>query len=163
MGIVAHCPNGHRVKVKDEYAGRKCLCPTCGTKFRIPAATPPAAIAGLPLARMLNLDQTLVEGLPRAIRLDESLSPAPAVGPTDAPLAPTPSGQPAAGLHPSLSERPDLLWCLAFPGGEPTPPMPAESLQLWLDGDDAFGTELVWRSDWPEWRPVREVFRDRFK
>ena len=39
MGIVCHCPNGHRVKVKDHQAGKRGLCPTCGSKFSIPATT----------------------------------------------------------------------------------------------------------------------------
>ena len=67
MGIVCHCPNGHRVKVKDHQAGTRGLCPTCGSKFSIPATTgaEPHADHGapgipdqpqLPLARFVPLD-----------------------------------------------------------------------------------------------------------
>jgi hypothetical protein len=84
--------------------------------------------------------------------------PTPAAAPTFAP-APAPiTAQPT--FHPALAERPDLLWCIAFPGGEPTEPLPAESMQAWLDAGQAEGTEVVWRSDWPEWRPARDVFPD---
>ena len=38
MGIVCHCPNGHRIKVKDRFAGKRGLCPTCGATFRIGTA-----------------------------------------------------------------------------------------------------------------------------
>lgn len=50
MGIVAFCPQGHRVKVKDHLAGRKGICPECGTRFRIPleSAAAPQAAAGMP-------------------------------------------------------------------------------------------------------------------
>ena len=82
MGIVAHCPNGHRLNVKDAYAGRKCLCPQCGTKFRIPTAAT-AAVAGLPVARLLELDPALVEGLPRVIRLEDSRETSADVDPSD--------------------------------------------------------------------------------
>jgi hypothetical protein len=41
MGIVAYCPNDHRVKVKDNLAGKKGICPTCGARFRIPLESQP--------------------------------------------------------------------------------------------------------------------------
>jgi len=41
MGIVAYCPNDHRVKVKDNLAGKKGICPTCGARFRIPFESQP--------------------------------------------------------------------------------------------------------------------------
>ena len=89
MGIVAFCPQGHRVKVKDHLAGRKGICPECGTRFRIPlesspdlAASPLAAVAGpavattaaqagtsptgTPVARVVSLDAALAATLPRA-------------------------------------------------------------------------------------------------
>jgi hypothetical protein len=36
MGIRFHCPNGHKLNVKSFQAGRKGICPYCGTKFVIP-------------------------------------------------------------------------------------------------------------------------------
>ena len=96
MGIVAFCPQGHRVKVKDHLAGRKGICLECGTRFRIPlesspdlAASPLAAVAGpaaapaaattaaqagtsptgTPVARVVSLDAALAATLPRAIPL----------------------------------------------------------------------------------------------
>jgi hypothetical protein len=41
MGIIAYCPNDHRVKVKDALAGKKGICPTCGARFRIPFESQP--------------------------------------------------------------------------------------------------------------------------
>lgn len=90
MGVVAFCPRGHRVKVKDALAGRKGICPECGARFRIPAATevqaePASALAratadvalgvaapsagGLPVARFVSLDAELAATLPRALPL----------------------------------------------------------------------------------------------
>jgi len=96
MGIVAFCPQGHRVKVKDHLAGRKGICPECGTSFRIPVDSPPGptdppvaimpqpaaapAVAtgpvpagtsptGTPVARVVSLDAALAATLPRAIPL----------------------------------------------------------------------------------------------
>lgn len=81
MGIVAHCPNGHRVKVKDELAGRKGVCPQCQATFRIPRSgaaadaragrdlEPAMAAVGLPVARVLSLEPDVVSVLPRAERV----------------------------------------------------------------------------------------------
>jgi len=73
MGIVAICPNGHRIKVKDELAGKKGICPTCAARFRIPhpwsqAAQPvrPEDLADLPTARVVSLDPHVVSMLPAA-------------------------------------------------------------------------------------------------
>jgi hypothetical protein len=34
----------------------------------------------------------------------------------------------------------------------------AEAMHQWLESRQATGGELVWRSDWPAWLPVAEVF-----
>jgi len=187
MGIVAHCPNGHRVKVKNEFAGKKVLCPTCQVKFRIPAAAVvggmPAAPMGLQTARLLQLAPEVVATLPRAFAFGQAPAAQPSLPEPFAlePFAPEPAApepiyqesgvqkpvfqqEPASQpfLHPALTDRPDLLWCIAFPGGDPTEPMPAETLQAWLDSRQATGTEVVWRSDWPDWLAVREVFPEYF-
>jgi len=39
MGIKFHCPNGHKLNVKSFLAGKKGVCPKCGTKVRIPEAS----------------------------------------------------------------------------------------------------------------------------
>jgi hypothetical protein len=82
MGIVAFCPQGHRVKVKDHLAGRKGVCPECGGRFRIPFESEPEAAkpdfspppsvagsAGIPVARVVSLDAELAATLPRALPL----------------------------------------------------------------------------------------------
>jgi hypothetical protein len=96
MGIVAYCPHGHRLKVKDELAGRKGICPECGTRFRIPlesqpeptvsAALPAAAVSppalsqtGRPVATVVSFDAELAATLPRAL----PLAPSDAGGPPD--------------------------------------------------------------------------------
>jgi len=37
MGIRFYCPNGHKLNVKKFQAGRRGICPYCGTKFLIPS------------------------------------------------------------------------------------------------------------------------------
>ena len=44
MGIRFLCPNGHKLNVKADLAGKRASCPECGAKLVIPQ--PPAAGAG---------------------------------------------------------------------------------------------------------------------
>lgn len=37
MGIKFRCPNGHKLNVKSFLAGKKGICPHCGTRMRIPS------------------------------------------------------------------------------------------------------------------------------
>jgi hypothetical protein len=173
MGIVCYCPNGHRVKVKDRFAGLTGLCPHCGAKFRIGAAATDGAggphVPDLPLARFVPLDPAMVATLPRALpygtaaRAAAEAAAAAEVHDMFEPPADTPAVEPAPQpLHQTIAERPDLTWCIAYPGGAPSEPVDAETMQAWLGGGEAEGTELVWRADWADWRPVQEVFSEFF-
>jgi len=140
MGIVAHCPNGHRLKVKDHLAGKKGICPSCGARFRIPLAAAPAAPAaprasGQPVATVVSLDAARAATLPPALVLSETTPP------------------PAA-----IAEAPAAAWCIAVPGGQPSEAMSGEELLRRLTAGSMTGAELVWRSDWSDWRPVAAVF-----
>jgi hypothetical protein len=172
MGIVAYCPVGHRIKVKDSLAGKKGRCPTCGAKFRIPQA---AVISGvkpqapqLPTARIVSLDVTVAAGLPRALPMtmhggapaEPELAPAVDVEVADfvEEVGGAPQEEPTSPWHPRLAEQPSLAWCIAYPGGDSSEPLPAETVHQWLESRQAIGTEVVWRSDWPEWLPITSVF-----
>ena len=188
MGIVCQCPNGHRVKVKDHQAGKRGLCPTCGATFSIPAVAGveadgshrPEGVPGLsqlPLARFVPLEPAVVATLPRAMPFGaaraaaaaaaaaahESLEPYAETMPLGAdPLAAGPADAAPSPFHPAIADRPDLSWRIAYPGGEPSEPVDAVTMQDWLAGGQAEGTELVWRADWAEWLPVRGVFPEFF-
>jgi len=171
MGIIASCPNGHRIKVKDDLAGKKGICPTCHAKFRIPdkhvdeAPQKPAG-GGLPTARVISLDPLYAASLATAYPVEE----ADTVGASTAELEaahPQPDfvlvseAEPdAAPAHAALDERPDLAWCVAVRGGAPSAPLAAAALRAWLESGAATADHVVWRADWPEWRPLVEVFPD---
>lgn len=113
----------------------------------------------------MSLDATIAARLPRALVLNRVPEPARpgAIGPVnDARREPA---EDAVELvveevrrHPLIAERPDLAWCLAVAGGTASEPMPADAMQAWLDSGRATGDELVWRADWPDWRPIAGVF-----
>ena len=137
----------------------------------------------LPLARFVPLEPAVAATLPRALPFGTARAAADAAAAAAAqesselfaetmPLGEDPlAGEPttvwsaeAAGgeLHALLAERPDLSWRIAYPGGEASEPVDATAMQHWLAGGQAEGAELVWRADWPEWMPVRQVFPDFF-
>jgi len=149
MGIVAFCPNGHRVKVKDALAGRKGVCPDCHSRFRIPLESCP-----IPTARVLSLDAAWAETLPRATILpaDHAFSQ----GAFSKGGFSKESREPA--LHPAIAEKPGAEWRVAIPGGEPSTPLTGSDMQAWLAAGRATGGEVVWRSEWPDWVSIRLVF-----
>lgn len=129
MGIVSYCPNGHRTKLKDRFAGLRVRCPECGAKFFVTNETSPAAPA---------------EVKPAADSAPEESGPQP-------PTTPVPA---------AIAEAADASWCIAVPGGEPSPPQSPAEMLVWLRSGKATGNELVWRSDWADWRPLGTVFAD---
>jgi|694.fasta_scaffold38972_6 hypothetical protein len=76
MGIVVYCPNGHRVKVKDVFAGKRVHCPICQAKTRVPRSASSFAPApeeamhsfpeALPTAELISPPPAGIEKLPRA-------------------------------------------------------------------------------------------------
>lgn len=164
MGIVSFCPHGHRVKVKDNLAGKKGICPTCGARFRIPRASAeplPAAAAAdaaaLPLAAIVSLEAAMAERLPRAVPIDHVAAAVQAEeGLVASPLVEEPA--PVPSLHPLIAERPDLFWCHAEPGGAASEPLAADAMQAWLSSGRPAAGALVWRADWADWRPLAAVF-----
>jgi len=189
MGIPVQCPNGHRMRVKDELRGKKGLCPTCGVKFRLEPVSEPAraeAMPELPWAREIPLDPAVIATLPRAVPYGTvraaAEAAAAAVRAASQPPTPHPDEsetasssihddvpddpiaevvdveEPPRRLAAAIADRPDLTWCIAFPGGDPSAPIDGFTMQDWLDARQAEGTEVVWRADWPEWLPLREVF-----
>jgi hypothetical protein len=161
MGIVAYCPQGHRVKVKDELAGRKGICPECQARFRIPRADGTLPVragrhAGeCRVARVVSLDPAVAASLPRAVAITPEATAA-VVAATEPSAAERPAAPPP--LHPALAERPELNWSMAVPGGQASAPMSAAALQSLLEAGGLTGAELVWREGWSDWASIRLVF-----
>lgn len=142
MGIVAHCPHGHRVKVKDFLAGKKGICPTCGSRFRIPLANTASVADGAGAARPVA-----------AVAAGVSLA-----SPLTARMPAAPSAAEEPRLPAAITDVATAVWCIAIPGGQPSATMSGTDLFSWLTSGRVTGGELVWRSDWTDWRPVADVF-----
>ena len=159
MGIVSFCPNGHRTKLKDHYAGRRVYCPQCGTKFRVSAADAPASPDVAEPDLMREFESPFTASLEPAAAL-----PSPGDSPTPPhPTSPLSTTRPAPAASPrAITEAGDVTWSIAVPGGEPSPPLTAEELISWLHSAQVSGKEVVWRPGWNDWRPVVTVFPECF-
>ena len=158
MGIVSFCPNGHRTKLKDRYAGRRIYCPQCGTKFQVSATDGPGGPDANQPTLMREFESPFtatVSPEPAAALSPPNDSPAPALSASPSP--PTPVAPPKA-----IAEAGDVTWSIAVPGGEPSPALTADELIAWLTSAQASGNELVWRPGWDDWRPVVSVFPECF-
>ena len=67
MGIRCCCPNGHKLNVKAERAGKIGICPVCGLRFQIPfgnAQTPTSHESANPVSPQIAGEQHLAKKLP---------------------------------------------------------------------------------------------------
>ncbi|MCL6505396.1 MAG: hypothetical protein K6T59_00060 [Bryobacteraceae bacterium] len=81
MSIELTCPQGHKLKVKDRYAGKTGLCPRCGSRVRVPG------VSEQEILRLLTCEE-LIEADHRASAAEE-----PAAGTVEA----IPARRPLAG------------------------------------------------------------------
>lgn len=180
------------MKVKDYLAGRKGICPTCGARFRIPpsaaglpggpvkpeavpaqpvprpssdAAEVLPLVAGQgtpPLATVVSLDASGAAGLPELLMLVDSVDDGGFDGrpPAAVQIDPDPTADLEVDDEDDASDA--LVWYIAIPGGQPSAALREPEMLAWLDSGRATGREVVWRSDWPGWRPIAEAFPDRW-
>lgn len=147
---------------------------------RSPAAVPaasavetqePLEASTLPVAAVVSLDAAIAAGLPPVLPFTpavaagrpaappaETLEPAADTGHEPEPEPELEVAEEADPLPAAIAEAPAASWCVALPGGEASSPMSGDALLEWLGSGEVAGTELVWRSDWPDWRPIDTVF-----
>jgi hypothetical protein len=161
MGIKFHCPNGHKLNVKSFLAGKKGVCPKCGTKVRIPLTSE---------AGLANGDGDEAEGgdagsvmipdgngrLAAAIAAASS-SGAAAAGVASPPLPPV-AAVPAA--HDPIAEAPSAIWYVRPPSGGQYGPARGDVMRSWLTEGRVSSDSFVWRDGWTDWRIAGQLFPD---
>ncbi len=65
MSIMVVCPNGHKLKVKDKYAGKSGRCPMCKSRIRVPV--PFEEVPGGLVRGILDPDKSGLSGLALAV------------------------------------------------------------------------------------------------
>ena len=162
MGIKFRCPNGHKLNVKSFLAGKRGVCPKCGTSMRIP----------LESTRGTDADSPADEGEGDDL-LDEARFPAPGraaavaraaaadregiavATPVAIPVA-TPVAAPAAADP--IAEAPAAVWYVRPPSGDQYGPARGDIMRRWIAEGRVSTDSLVWREGWADWLTASEVF-----
>lgn len=167
MGVRFECPNGHKLNVKAELAGKRGICPECGVRFIVPAFSGERVSAveaagarvqatdALPLQRgseqpgsSANLSQAAEPAiLPPSIPIAEPVATRP-------PMAqPAPAAESAA---PMASSEP-IVWYVRPAAGGQYGPATSETFQQWQAEGRVAADSWVWRTGWSDWRPGSEA------
>jgi hypothetical protein len=131
MGIRFFCPNGHKLNVKAELAGKRAICPDCGAKLVVPAqaGASPSALAVREAREPLSVSATA----------SESVAELPTAAATVEPL-PT-----------------EVFWYLRPASGGQFGPIGGEELAAWIADGRLTPDAYLWRAGWDDWRMASDV------
>jgi len=152
MGIKFHCPQGHKLNVKAFLAGKKGICPKCGTKLRIPEASEP---------ELLDSEDDESDGSDAVVKSNGAGEVA-AVANGPAPAAPAVSAAPAmaavASANDPIAEAPAAIWYVRPPTGGQYGPARGDVMRKWLSEGRVSSDSLVWREGWTDWQNAGKLF-----
>jgi hypothetical protein len=123
MGIRFLCPNGHKLNVKSDLAGKRAICPDCGAKLVVPAVGMSPSESSLQNIRTTSGAAVVVA----------------------APIAPTAAPSAAA------TEQP-IVWYVRPASGGQFGPLSADELSAWIADQRVMADTYLWRPGWADWR-----------
>ncbi|WP_147870474.1 DUF4339 domain-containing protein [Stieleria maiorica] len=175
------------MNIKSELAGRRGVCPECGTRFRIPLAdaefsspiaTPrPAAAAIDTQATGIEVNRVeadaVAEDFSASSPQAENASTEAAAAAGTATATAT-SSVTAAGSSPTedaegtfAGEAPEILsgdsaatWYVRPPSGGQYGPATSEMLKIWIGEGRVAKTALLWKDGWPQWREASDALAE---
>src|SRR5262245_6966950 len=155
MGIKFHCPNGHKLNVKSFLAGKKGVCPKCGTKVRIPTVSEPGLDSDLEESEAAHGEHAKSNGSGAVAA--QAVAPAPA-----APgVAVAPAPQSAVGTavaEDPIAEAPSAIWYVRPPTGGQYGPARGGLMRKWISEGRVSSDSLVWREGWTDWQNAGKLF-----
>jgi hypothetical protein len=158
MGIRFLCPEGHKLNVKSFLAGKRAVCPKCGTKVVVPLESQSPELLATARGTESNVMPDVATGTaatPAVVAPAESSSPSPN-SPTKATSAPaTEAAQPTSDL---LAEDPSAMWYMHHPSLGQFGPATPDIFREWLTQGRVSSDSLVWRAGWPEWQSASTAF-----
>jgi hypothetical protein len=155
MGIKFHCPNGHKLNVKSFLAGKKGVCPKCGTKVRIPTASEPELVDS-------DVEETddAPEGIAKSNGSGVVAAPAVAAGPVTS-TASEPVATHLVGTAESddpIDSAPAAIWYVRPPTGGQYGPARGDVMRKWISEGRVSSDSLVWREGWTDWQNAGKLF-----
>lgn len=162
MGVRFACHAcGKHLNIKRELAGRRGICPSCSTRFRIPLQD---------TQRSIPIEQEAAAVQSSGSAATHSASP---VAAASSDVATSPGTATAPGIHASsavatgransldlLHGDADATWYVRPPTGGQYGPATGQVLQQWIGEGRVASTALLWRDGWPQWREASEALPD---
>jgi hypothetical protein len=159
MGIKFHCPKGHKLNVKAFLAGKKGVCPKCGTKVRIPLQSE----AGLVDSDLEETDASHAPAKGQAPAQGQLPAKSNGSGAVTAPAAVAavaPAGHAAKSSdgNDPIAEAPAAIWYVRPPTGGQYGPAKGEIMRKWIAEGRVSSDSLVWREGWTDWQNAGKLF-----
>jgi len=147
MGIRFHCPNGHKLNVKSELAGKKAICPDCGAKLVVPAAG--AATAESSIHQRASVGHPLAVDGAGESRIIAAAAPSAVLRHAASPTVQTSEASPVAIAGGKL--RSAIVWYVRPSSGGQFGPIDENELCAWIADGRVVADTYVWRAGWPDW------------
>lgn len=174
MGIRFYCPNGHKLNVKTEQAGKVGFCPDCGVRVQIPLEST------RPSSHKKHHDEddndpnqdneillTSKKGQGE-VPFEETLSPLsvsenganPSTSPETAESDVEPAAEPAVqpSVAHSVLDNDGAVWYVRGNDNQTYGPITNVVVKEWIAQRRIGPTMLVWRDGWPSWLEAKDVF-----
>ncbi|MDR1491549.1 MAG: DUF4339 domain-containing protein [Planctomycetaceae bacterium] len=169
MGIRFYCPNGHKLNVKSHLAGRRGICPYCGTRLLIPLkSTRPSTKEenemkhGLAANNGGNLNEFPVFFDDRESNV-KNATPEPQsidftaidddndndVGGANSMIAN--QSETAKSMFETALDDPNAVWYIQLPDGQRFGPATSPIIKTWIVEKRISPSMLVWREGWKDW------------
>ncbi len=156
MGIKFLCPNGHKLNVKTFLAGKRAICPKCGARLIVPAATAGGSDNDAAGSSTILTSDEMAANQPPA---EATAAAGPGV-----PAAASPSAADAAHrlapvqLADPIAEAPSAVWYVRPASGGQFGPASGDLMRSWINEGRVGASSLVWRAGWSDWRPAAATF-----
>jgi hypothetical protein len=159
MGIRFFCPNGHKLNVKEFQAGKRGVCPHCGSKFIIPAqSTRPSSKQKKDLFPDLDREEAVLTTDPLSAVGSVMLAPHQMQAGASADALATAVVPDTHDPADPIAAAGNVVWYVRPPSGEQYGPVGGEALRAWLAEGRVSADTLLWREGWAEWRNAQSLF-----
>jgi len=146
MGIRFACHEcDKRLNVKRDLAGKRGICPSCSTRFRIPLVD---------AERSTPVEDS---GVHAVNHHTDHLSHSGRVAAAPAPETNASRSRSDVVIAPMLDEA-TATWFVRPPSGGQYGPASSAVLRSWIDQNRVAATSWLWRDGWPQWRLASDVF-----
>lgn len=163
MGIRFFCPNGHKLNVKTELAGKHGICPHCGVRMEIPLESTRESEKKQSAVEELQLSGSLSNPDTDQSRLFPMEEPAVSHEKTEQDLSSVDSS--SSQVPPEVSSSSGsvlddmtVVWYVQAANGQRFGPATGPIIKTWIQEKRIGPTMLVWREGWPEWLQAKHVF-----